>query len=303
MRPSNNKILFIVLIVLAGGFVLTRVFRTPALERNIHETLLTLDTSEVNAIHVAPAIQEKMQIRLIRSGNDWQVQMDERNAHSEKSVVQNVLGSLASIHADRVLTRKKEKWNSYHVDTTGTHVKVFVGEDEVKEFWLGKMEGGKTCIRIEGESDVYAIEEMLEGKFNKTFNEWRDRTLLNVKPENISKITLQYPGDSSFIIHRSSGRWEIDNAKADSSNVQNYLNRFKSRELRDFADDFTPPGQPSYTVILQGDSTNVITVKGWKVQDDRWVLNSNQQADVYFSSDTSLVRDLFVGKKWFLSKR
>jgi|SRR5688572_5820065 hypothetical protein len=303
MKRSNNKILFIVLIVLVGGFVLTRVFRAPSLERNIDETLLTLDTSKVRGIHISPAIQTQKEIRLIRSGNDWQLQQDKRNARAEMRQVKTALGSLAAIKADRVLTRKKEKWASYNVDTAGTRVKIVLGQNDLKEFWVGKMNGGGSSIRLEDENDVYETRAPLEGNFNKNFNEWRDKTFLKVQPENISKITFQYPGDSSFVLIQSANKWQIDNVKADSSNVQTYLNRFRSRFLQDFDDDFTPSEEASYTVTLDIRSTAPVAIKAWQVQKDRWVLNSSQQQDVYFSSaDPSVIRDLFVGKSSFVSR-
>ena len=300
MKRSNNKILLIVLIVLSSGFVLTKVFHAPSRERNLDEKILTLDTSQVSAIYISPAIQDSAQIRLIRFGSDWKVEMRARSANSEKSQVKNALSILGTIRADRVLTRNKEKWSSYHVDTTGTFVKVILDSNNAKEFWIGKMDTGGSCIRLEGHNEVYAIEGTLEPVFNKHFNDWRDKTFVKLQPEKISKITFDYPADTGFIVNKPGHSWEIGNNKADSSKVQSYLNKFKSRSLRDFADDFKPLTKPAYTITLNSGS-DVITVHGWKIQDDRWVLNSSQQAGVYFSSsDSSFIRSLFVGKKGFL---
>jgi hypothetical protein len=303
MRRSNNKLLFIVLIVLVAGFVLTRVFRAPSRERNIEETLLKLDTSKVSAVHIFPAVQNGTKITLIRSGNKWEVEGDKRRGYPEMAQVRNALGLLTAIQADRVLTRNKENWSTYHIDTTGTHVKVLLGDDGLKEFWVGKMNSGGSSLRIEGEDDVYAADATLDRTFNRNFNDWRDKVFIKVQPEKISRITFQYPGDSSFVLNRTGNKWAVDNSAADSSKVQTYLNRFRSRSLSDFADDFTASGQPSYTVLLNRDSEDIIKIQGWKIEEDRWVLNSSQQKDVYFSSaDASLIRDIFVGKDLFLSK-
>ena len=299
MRQSNNKILFSVLVILAGGFVLTRVFRAPSRERNIDETILSLDTSKVSAIHISPATQNKKEIKLVRAGKDWRVETEKQTARPEKRQVQNALASLTEVNAERVLTRNEEKWASYHVDSSGTFVKVLLDQD-AKEFWLGN--GGVSSIRLEGESDVYEIQQNLERNFNKTFHEWRDRTFLKAETDNILKVTFQYPGDSSYVLANSGSRWEIDNLVVDTIKVQTYLNRFKSRSLPEFADDFTPQRQPAFTVTLQSGKANVTTVQAWKEEDDRWILNSSQRADVYFSSrDSSFIRDLFVPKTWFIS--
>ena len=301
MKRSNNKILLIVLIVLSGGFVLTRVFHAPSRERNLDETIFTLDTSQISAIHISPAIQDNARISLIRFGSDWKVEMKDRSANSDKSRVKSALNILGSMQANRVLTRNSEKWSSYHVDTTGTFVKVILDSNNAKEFWIGKMGTGQSCIRVEGQNEVYEIEGMLEPTFNKHFNDWRDKTFVKLQTDKISKITFEYPADTGFVVSKPGRSWEIGINKADSSKVQSYLNRFKSRSLRDFADDFTPSTKPTYTVTLNSGS-DVITVQGWNIQDDRWVLNSSQRSDVYFSSnDSSFIRSLFVGETWFLT--
>ncbi len=302
MRRSNNKILIIVLVVLLGGFVLTRVFRAPSLERNIEEDLLTLDTAQVSAIHITPAVDNKAEIKLIRSGVDWKVQYRGRTARVEMNQLNSALGSISEIHADRILTRKKEKWTDYNVDTTGTHVTVILNQDTQKEFWVGKLSGSGNCIRIEGEDDVYEVKEALERNFNKNFSAWRDKSFISVQPESVSKIAFQYPGDSSFVVVQSGGKWELEDVKADSSKVQTYLNRLRSRNLSEFADDFKPSAQASHILKLSNDSSLAITVQGWKMEDDKWVLASSLQDSVYFSSsDATMIRELFAGKKWFLS--
>lgn len=302
MRRSNNKILLIVLVVLLGGFVLTRVFRAPSLERNIEEDLLTLDTAQVSAIHITPAVDNKAEIRLIRSGVDWKVQYRGRTAQVDMNQLNSALGSISEIHADRILTRKKEKWTDYNVDTTGTHVTVILNQDTQKEFWVGKLSGSGNCIRIEGEDDVYEVKEALERNFNKNFSAWRDKSFISVQPESVSKIAFQYPGDSSFVVVQSGGKWELEDVKADSSKVQTYLNRLRSRNLSEFADDFKPSAQASHILKLSNDSSLAITVQGWKMEDDKWVLASSLQDSVYFSSsDATMIRELFAGKKWFLS--
>lgn len=302
MKRSNNTILFIVLVVLLGGFALSRAFRTPSLERNLEEHLLTLDTGKINAIHIDPAT-EKGEIKLVRSGRTWEVQRKQRTASVEISQVKNALESIQEIHPERLLTRKKEKWADYNVDTTGTKVKVFTGKSTPTELWVGKTSGGKTCVRLEGDDNVYEVKETLDRVFNKQFSSWRSKLFLKAEPDKISRITFQYPGDSSFVLQMSDGKWNIGNTKADSAKVQTYLNRFRSRNLQEFADDFTPGGSSGYVVTLSSDSSTALTLQGWKIDNDKWVVNSSLQDNVYFSSsDKNLMNDLFAGKSALLPK-
>jgi hypothetical protein len=105
------------------------------------------------------------------------------------------------------------------------------------------------------------------------------------------------------VVQHSAGKWQIEGVTADSIKVQTYLNRFRSRTLPDFAEDFTPSTNPPYSLELSNDSASAITVEGWKLQENKWVLASSIQDSVYFSSgDSTFIRNLFSSRKWFLSK-
>jgi len=303
MTRFNNKILLIVLAFLLGGFVVSKVFRTPARESNLRETILKLDTAKISAIHVKPASERKSQIRLVRSGSRWVFENGAGNANVDINQVKNALSSLSAIHPDRMVTRSKDKWPSYQVDSTGTHVKVFTGENIPSELWIGRTGGGATCVRIEGEDEVFETKEPLNAYFNKTFSAWRDKTFSRLKPENISSISFQYAGDSSYVLRRDKNIWMINNLKVDSTKVINYLNKFRSRTISEFADNFVPGTSPAYKITFSSDSGNALTVQAWHTTGDETVITSSQKDKVYFSNrDRSLVRELFPGRKVFAGK-
>ena len=300
MKKSNNTILLVALIVLLGGYVLSRVFRSPSLESNLNEHLLTLDTSMISAIHINPA-SAKGEIKLVRSGRNWEAQFNQSTSKVDIAQVKNALRSIREIHPERLVTRKKEKCQDYNVDTTGTNVKVYIGQNDPTEFWVGKASGGGTTVRLEGEDNVYEVKESLESSFNKPFSGWRDKTFLRVNPDAISKVIFEYPADSSFVLEKTGTKWIIGNSAADSTKVRTYLNRFRSQNLSEFADNFKSENLPVWVVTLYNNSTKTIELKGWNTEDNRWVVTSSIQPGVYFESDnTSLMDQLFAGKKRFL---
>ena len=303
MTQFNNKILLIVLAVLLGGFVVSKMFRTPARESNLRKTILKLDTAKISAIHVRPASERKSEIRLARSGTGWAVGNGQVNANVDINQVKNALSFLSAIHPDRMVTRSKDKWPTYQVDSTGTHVKIFAGTDLSSELWVGRSGSGPTCVRIEGNDEVFEIKEPLSAHFNKTFSAWRDKTFSRLEPENISSISFQYAGDSSYVLKRDKNIWMINNLKVDSTKVINYLNKFRSRNMSEFADNFVPGTSPTYELTFSSDSVNAVTVKAWNTTGEEVVLASSQQDKVYFSNrDRSLVRELFPGKEVFAGK-
>lgn len=300
MTRLNNKILLVLLAVLLGGFVLSKMFRSPGRESNLKETILKFDTGKISAIHVRPATERKSEVRVVRSGTRWSVENSQGNAKVDINHVKNALSALSAIHPDRLVTRSKNKWPTYQVDSTGTHVKIFTGSEMPSEFWVGSTNSGATCVRLEGDDEVFEIKDPLATYFNKTFSAWRDKTFSRLEPENISSISFQYPGDSSYVVKRDKKVWMMDNQIVDSTKVIRYLSKFRSRTMSEFVDNFVPGTSASFEIIFNNESGNALTIQAWNTSDKDFVVTSSQLDKVYFSTrDASMVRELFPGKKAF----
>jgi|ADGO01.1.fsa_nt_gi hypothetical protein len=144
----SNKILIVALLVLAGVFVLAKIFRSPRLESNLDRTLAQADTSKISHITITQPGAEKTELRLKRNGNRWEVQYDQRTEPASPSAVREVLTSLAGMKAERMVYPEKEKWNTYQVgDSTGTHVVAYADKRSVADVWIGKRASTKAPVR------------------------------------------------------------------------------------------------------------------------------------------------------------
>lgn len=308
----SNKILIVALLVLAGVFVLAKIFRSPRLESNLDRTLAQADTSKISHITITQPGAEKTELRLKRNGNRWEVQYDQRTEPASPSAVREVLTSLAGMKAERMVSRKKEKWNTYQVgDSTGTHVVAYADKRSVADVWIGKtgfnqssgMYGGNgfTYVRPGDGDEVYTVDGFLSPAFSKTFDDWRDKSFLRLRKGDITRITFHYPTDSGFVAEKVDKTWMIGDQKADSVKMENYLNRILSKNLFSFADDFSPEANPDVTIVVERDQQQLAVVKAWKGTDENWVLTSTLQENVYFSSaGSSIIKDLFASKKSLL---
>ena len=303
MTRFNNKILLIVLGVLLGGFVLSKMFRSPARESNLKETVLKLDTGKISAIHITPATARKNEIKLIRSVTGWKIASGQQTHNADVSQVKNALGSLTEIHPDRLLTRSKDRWANYKVDSAGTQLKIFAGSETSAELSVGQTTSGSTAVRVGASEEVYEVQEPLDAYFNKSVSAWRDKSFSRLQPEKVMRIAFQYPGDSSFVLTLEKNGWRADDVAADSAKVEAYLNKLRSKTISTFDDDHTPQAEASHGIEFSNDSGKILTMQGWSKPDKEWVLASSLQPGVYFSTrDSSLIRDLFQGKKAFLKK-
>ena len=300
MKRFSNKILFIALLVLAGAFVLTRVFRSPARESNFNTDVLKIDTSRVDKIILHPAADERKELKLSKDSNAWKVSRDKVTALANTDLIKTLLAKLGSLEPERIVTRKKDKWNEYEVsDTTGTDVAVFSGNEEIAKIKVGKENTGITFMRRTEEDEVYAVSGAVASSFNLKFNDWRDPSVLRITKDGITRITFNYPADSGFVLTRNEKTWMIDNIQTDSAKTENYLNKLKLKEVTRFADDFTANREPD--VIMTIHTPAPFVIKGWKASFAHWILTSDLQPGVYFSDDGNLVaNDIFPGKKSLL---
>lgn len=300
MKQFNNKILIIILLVLVAAFALTRLFRAPALQSNLDEDAISVDTSEIDRITLQPIVEKESQFTLQKENNRWRVTQGKISSPANTGLVQNLLGKLSALKAERIVTRKEEKWNEYKVgDSTGTTVILHSDGKEHSRFIVGKENRGNTFLRKFNDEAVYAMEGSFASAFNQTFTDWRDQTLIQLKPDSIRQIDFVYPADSGFVLAKRDKQWIINEIDADSAKVAKYLNTLRNVEINGFADDFKPDGKPDIEVTITSEH-NSAKIKGWKKSFAEWVFNSDHQPDVFFMDKGNLVAEkLLPSKKAF----
>lgn len=314
MKKLNNKILLIVLVAMIAIFALSRVFRSPKLEANMRKELVMLDTAKVTEVRIAASATPGEEIKLLKSGAQWFVSKGNKKYAAETATVKGMLASVASLQAQRMVSRKKDKWETFNVGDKGTHVSIWNEGNRLAGFYVGKtgfnqspgayqggFGGAYTYVRLADETAVYSVDGFLESTFNRGADDFRDRSFLRVKTDDISKITFAYPADSSFVLEKRDSVWHVGNVKADSAAVAGYLNQWSFKNLTAFADDFNAASTPTLTIKVEGKAGVLTTLEAWKKNDQEWALRSSLQKDVIFSSvSSSVVNDVLVSLRRFI---
>lgn len=314
MKKLNNKILILVLAGLAGLFALSRVFRSARLSSNVRTELLQVDTAMVTKVVLYPAAEKGKEVLLTKEGNRWSVKADSRVANTEQGSVNTALASFVKLKPLRLVAKKKEKWSEYSVADSDTRVKIFKGDEVVADVHIGRIGFNQssdgqfnpgdvfTYVRLTSENEVYAVEGFLESSFNRSYNDWRDKSFLRVKKDLITELQFNYPADSGFVVTKKDKSWWIAGKQADSVKVNNYLSQIEYKNANGFADDFLG-GAATVVIQINGASGSLATVEGWKRATD-WALKSSWQPTIYFSSEnTGLVKTLFEAKMNLLLKK
>lgn len=302
MNKINNKILLGILLLLLLIFIGKRFLGSSG-ERNFRETLVAVDTSQVNKIVIKPRASNGENITLSKTGTSWEVARAEIKDEADINSVKSMLGNMVSMKPKRLVAKSEEKWAQYEVnDSLGTRVMAYAGDKMLTDFMLGKFNFQQASrsmsnfVRLSEEEEVYSVEGFLSS-FNQDFNNLRDRAFVTTTKENITSIRFTYPADSGFVLDNVASRWEIDRQPVDSAAVADYLSGLRNITKSEFADDFSPQGKVAvYQLTISGNNMQALTVSAYQ-EEDEYVLSSNLNEGAYFNQGSLQIFDkLFVSK-------
>lgn len=310
MKKINNKVLVIGLVALIAIFVMSRVFRSPRLESNLRKALVEIDTSKVTEVRIANASGVT---KLVKEGTQWVVSANDKRYTADAGAVKSIIGTIGALSAERMVSRKKDKWETYNVGEQATNVSVYYGNDLEAEIKVGKtgfdrtpgatqFNGGGvepyTYTRVSNEDEVYVVNGFLESAFNRGVNEWRDHKFMRVLPELVDRITFNYP-DSSFVLEKKDTVWMMGAQQANKDAVFDYIRALSRKNLATFSDGNRPEGAPQLSVEFTGAGGSLAKAAAWKTPTE-WIHHSALQPDVYFKVEgASPDADVFVGAKRF----
>lgn len=295
MKSLNNKLLIGVLLGLVAVFVATRMLRNTSRTTNMKQELVSVDTSKVDQIKIYPQSQKGEELKLVKQGKVWQISSGTKSGVVAAGEANAAMNYFIKLRPLQLISRKKEKWNEYQVGDSSTHVQLLAGEKVLADVRIGRVgfnqvPGGQfgaggifTYVRLEGEDEVYSVEGFLESTFNRSLNDWRDKSFARLKDATISKITFRYPADSSFVLEKRDQKWFAGSTAADSTAVANYIRQFEFKNATTFVEDFSPTTASDAAVVFSNESGTVLTIEAWRRADD-WAVMSSLQNKIYFSS-------------------
>lgn len=276
-------------------------------ERTFDKTLSVLDTAQVQALRIE---QNGQSLRLSRTGTGWQVELPNGElAPTADGKVARALGSIATLEAQRLVSRSEEDWREFQVgDSAGTRVQVQAGEQAL-DVYVGRFEyqpgGMMSYVRLAGAEETYAVSGYLQPTFAANANEWRDKTLLPKGSQQWQQIRFAYPGDSAFaLVKDSAGTWRLADQPAlalDQTEVSAYLTGLGNLKGQTFAPQ-APSGKPAKQLSLQTPQ-GPITVSAYPDGQGGYLIESSANPGAYFTGEAGGVFEkLFVSRASLLAE-
>lgn len=308
-----------ILAVLAAIYFAFQLFGGSTRSKSFKENLVEIDTAKVTRMLVMKAGQN---LELKKDGDQWKVSLAAgKYANAEAKSVKSSLENLLRVKPSRVVAKKADKWSEYQVDSAGTRVQVFEGDEKTLDLVVGRfgfnqqamqqqqqmMMGGRggmqqfySYVRLQDEDEVYVADNFMGMSLGTNAADFRNSQVLKVTKDSLRQISFQYP-DSAFTLDKVDSMWVVGNALADSAATASFLNGLSHVNNRSFVDDIEPAAMTTATLSMTVKESGKpdVVIKAFPHPVHKWVINSSVNPDSYFS-EQSLFDKLFVSRQKLL---
>ncbi|MEQ8907477.1 DUF4340 domain-containing protein [Ekhidna sp.] len=294
----KTKNLLIILGVLVVGLAVVQLTKRSGKSDALADELVSIDTAKVSRVEVV-TLEGTMSLK--KSENGWEVSLPSGGFKQAKtSSITSLLTNLNTIKPGRLAARKQDKWNDYAVDSTGTRIRIFEGDDLSSDLVIGRfgMEGQRsyyTFVRLFDDENVYVADNFMGISVGKEAVDYRDGLLMRLKKDSLTQIKFDYP-DSAFVLTKDE-HWYLNDSRADSASVEQYLRGLSYVNSKNFY-DAELQSNPSHTITYSFTNAPEIMVSG-NLQDDTHIIQTTENRHEVFN-DSTIAAKLFKGKNAFL---
>jgi hypothetical protein len=198
----------LVLLVLIGlGAYMWFVERKrPDADDKPKEKAVTLDKAKAREIVLARAGGEE--IRLVRQGDAWRMTAPQ-DVPADASAVDAILGSLESLDAEEVVTESATDVAQFGLEPPRVAVTVTLeGAGPARLHLGGKTpDEGALYARIPDRPRVFTVAGYLEGSFDKQPFDLRDRDVLHVKRDAVTRLAATGDPGPFTLVRDARGEW------------------------------------------------------------------------------------------------
>ena len=317
----NIKTLLMLVVLLLVMVLAMYYFDAMKGERTFRSELVSIDTSKVDEISFFPLNNIEKNIDFVKTGNTWQLKLNDKLVKADPRVVVNLLATLINLKPERVAATDKSQWDKYEVgDSSGIIVRVKQGGEIVSDLIIGKFsyqqpKGGvqqqnpnqqargkmTSYVRLNKEDEVYAVEGYLKMNFTMDFNNYRDKALVDVNKDDITTVMFDYPADSSFKLHKQNGEWMLDGMPVDSVKAASYISIISRLMSYDFVADVQHSDTPEYKLTIEGNNFTSVVINAFPADTtNQFIIKSSANPDGSFSGAKSdLTGKIFAGRSKF----
>ncbi len=296
----NFRGLIVAVVILAGlgGVLYWSQHRKPSEETaatpaSAAPVILKVNAADVTQIAIKQKQSDPVTVQKA-DANKWRI-TEPKPYRADQEAVASMLSTLSGLSADRVVEDKTSDRKQYGLDPAAVELDITGKSQGTRQLLLGDdtPTGGDVYAALAGDPRVFTISSYNKTSLAKTLNDLRDKSLLTVSPEKVSRLELLRKGQE-IEFDRTKDGWQIlkpRSSPADSSAVNDLVRSLTSATMQLSATPTTDPAvefakaTPVATAKLTGD-TGLQTLEVRKNKEDYYAKSS--VVDGVFKVDSSL---------------
>ncbi len=170
--------------------------------------ILKLDETSITKVEIRKPGAEPVVLTKSNSGA-WQI-TEPKPFRADQANVSSTLSSLSSLNSQRVIEDKASDLKQYGLEPPAVEVAVTEKDSKSQKLLLGDdtPNGSAVYAMLAGNPRVYTIASYLRTSIAKNLNDFRDKRLLPVSAEQVSRLEIVRK-DQSIEFGRTQSGWQI----------------------------------------------------------------------------------------------
>lgn len=208
-------LIILLLAVVAGGYLLSKQEEVTEQSYDAYEgDFAVKDIKQVARIVLTHGREAQYTLRKTSAG--W---MLNDRYQARMSSVEPLLEAIRLVDIRYIPPKAAEEHITWDIAAHGIQVEIFDGQDNLlKAYYVGGSTSDErgTHIRMVGSSQAFVVDlPTMDGsirpRFTLGFDDWRDRHFLNIAPEDIRTVTVEYPRQKSqsFILSQDGNDYDV----------------------------------------------------------------------------------------------
>lgn len=303
-RGRNTLILVIIGAALGAYIYFVEMKRQPASEspaETLAKVFEGVESSRIEEITVKSSGGDETTLR--RQDDSWQI-VAPVQAKADDSEASGIASSLSTLEVQRVIDEAPKDLGTFGLATPRFEVAFRVaGESEPRRLLVGDKTptGGEMYAKLGNASRVFLISGYLDGTFDRSTFQLRDKRVLAFDREKVDRIEV-HDGKSVVTVTKQDDAWRVTQpvaARADAGTVESVLSRVNGGQMKAIvSQEATPAELKKYgldpaarRVVLAAGSTSASLLLG-KESPEGDVYAKDASRPLVFTVEKSLADDL-----------
>jgi hypothetical protein len=152
--------------------------------------ILKLDESAVTRLDLKKRDAEPIVLAKSDSGN-WQITQP-KPFGADQAAVSSMLSTLSSLNSERLVEDKANDLKQYGLDQPAVELDVTEKNNQTQQLLIGDdtPTGGAVYAMLRGDPRIFTVASYTRTSVDKSLNDLRDKRLLTLNPDEISRIEL-----------------------------------------------------------------------------------------------------------------